>query len=168
MSIEVISRAEWRAWLEENAETSSGIWLVMCKKHVGNKYVAWPDVVKEALCFGWIDSRTRRVDDDRTMVFVSRRKPGSFWSAANKRHVEELEAEELLAPMEEALIANAKKDGSWSFLDDIENLVDPPDLAEALATASGAQVFWKSLPGNLRKRCLKDIKLAKKEKTRRK
>lgn len=165
-SMEVTSRGEWRRWLEKNHKTRPGLWLVTYKKHVKDKHVPWPDVVKEAICFGWIDSRTRRVDEERMSVFVTRRKPGSNWSAVNKAHVAELERDGLLAPAGRAVIEAARTDGSWSFLDDIEALEEPPDLVKALDKVEDARNYWNELPGSVRKRCLYHVKIAKTEKTR--
>jgi uncharacterized protein YdeI (YjbR/CyaY-like superfamily) len=163
--VEVTSRTQWRAWLAENHTRSEGIWLVLYKKHCADRHVRWPDVVQEALCFGWIDSRTRRVDDDRTMLLFSPRKSGSTWSTVNKRHVEELEIKGLIAPPGRKLIDAAKADGSWSFLDDIEALIVPRDLDEALA-AAGVRKSWEGTRRSDRKRALYHVKTAKRIETR--
>jgi uncharacterized protein YdeI (YjbR/CyaY-like superfamily) len=165
--VEVHSRAEWRRWLEENHETAEGVWLVTWKKHHPDRYLPWGHIVKEALCFGWVDSRSRRVDDDRTSVYVTRRKAGSPWSALNKGYVEELENHGLMTPAGRALIAAAREDGSWTFLDDVEALVVPDDLGDALGRGGPARDTWEAAPASVRKRALYEIKLARTEKTRR-
>jgi len=162
--VQITSRSEWRAWLRAHHEQGTGIWLVTFKKHCGDRYVPWPDIVKEALCFGWIDSRTRRVDDDRTSVLVTPRKAGSMWSAVNKRHVAELEASGAMTEAGRRLIDAAKADGSWSWLDDIEALHVPDDLAQALA--SGSRPAWDAAIPSARKRALTDVKSAKRASTR--
>ena len=81
--VQIESRAELRAWLEANQARTEAIWLVTFKKHVPDKYVSWQEVVEEALGYGWIDSRTRKVDDDRTMYLLSPRRAGSPWSRRN-------------------------------------------------------------------------------------
>ena len=165
--VEVTSRASWRRWLSRHHDRSDGIWVVTYKKHVKDKHVPWPDVVKEALCFGWIDSRTRRVDDDRTSVFVTRRKKGSYWSATNKAHIAELEAAGLIAPQGQAVLDQARKDGSWTFLDDVEALVEPEDLCAALDTSKAARAHWDDHDNaSTKKRALYHIKLAKTDTTR--
>ena len=164
--VEVTSRAAWRRWLEANHTRTDGIWLVTYKKHVEDKYLAWPDIVREAICFGWIDSRTRRVDDDRTSVFVTPRKRGSIWSATNKKLVAELASEGLITPMGQALIDAAQTDGSWTFLDDIDALIEPDDLRAALDEHKRARTTWDETPPSIRKRCLYDIKVAKTAPTR--
>ncbi len=125
--IEISDRDAWRAWLEANHAQGVGVWVVTYKKHCGDRHVPWPDVVREALCFGWIDCRTRRVDHDRTSVLVTPRKPGSMWSAVNRRHVVELEAAGAMRPAGQRLVDAARADGSWTWLDDIEALVVPDD-----------------------------------------
>lgn len=165
--VEVESRAQWRAWLSEHHASADRVWLVTYKKHCGDRYLPWSDIVREAICFGWIDSRSRRVDADRTKVYVCPRKPGSPWSAVNKRLVAELEEHELLAPAGRAAIEAARADGSWTFLDDVEALIEPADLREALDARRKARAGWDAAPPNLRKRALTEIKLAKTEATRR-
>ncbi len=164
--VEITSRAEWRDWLAAHHTQTDAVWVVTYKKHCGERHVPWPDVVQEALCFGWIDSRTRRVDDERMKVLVSPRKPGSVWSALNKRHVAELQAKGLMTPPGQRLVDAAKADGSWAFLDDIEALVEPPDLAEALDSEPRARAVWDETIGSVRKRALYHIKTAKRAETR--
>lgn len=165
--VEVRSREEWRRWLEEHHDTSPGIWLVTWKKQHADRYVSWPDIVKEAICFGWIDGRSRRVDDDRTSIYVTRRRPGSPWSRLNKGYVEELESQGSIMPAGKDRIERAKLDGSWSFLDDIEALVEPADLVAALEASPPARSRWAKLSASARKRFLYDIKTARRPDTRR-
>ncbi len=136
------------------------------KKHVGEYYVPYGEVVEELLCYGWVDSRTRRVDDDRTMLLVSPRKPGSTWSASNKRRVADLEKRGLMTPAGHAKIESAREDGSWYFLDDIENLIEPDDLARALDKNQRARQNFDSFSPSARKVILLWIKTAKRGETR--
>jgi uncharacterized protein YdeI (YjbR/CyaY-like superfamily) len=163
--VEVTSRAQWRAWLAAHHDDSVGIWLVTYKKHCGDRYLPWGDLVAEALCFGWVDSQTRRVDDDRTSVLVTPRKAGSAWSRVNKQHVADLEAAGLMTDAGRAPIAAAKADGSWVFLDDVEARIVPDDLAEALASRD-ARANWDAFPPSAQKVALEWIKRAKREATR--
>lgn len=140
--------------------------MVTYKKHCGERHVPWPEVVQEALCFGWIDSRTLRVDEDRMKVFVSPRKPGSVWSALNKRHIAELEARGLMTPAGQRLVDQARADGSWSFLDDVEALIEPDDLTARLDAEPAARAKWDETTASMRKRALYHIKLAKRAETR--
>jgi uncharacterized protein YdeI (YjbR/CyaY-like superfamily) len=110
--VEVESREELRRWLEANHETSPGIWLVTYKKG-DPRYLPYEHVVEEALCFGWIDSKARRVDDRRTSIVLTPRKPRSNWSAPNRARVERLLAAGLMTPAGVAAIERAKADGTW-------------------------------------------------------
>ena len=107
--VQVESRADWRRWLAANHDRPMGIWLVTFKKHCGDRYVAYNDVVEEALCFGWIDSLPRRLDDDRTMLWLAPRQPGSGWSKLNKDRVERLIAAGQMAASGLAAIAAASR-----------------------------------------------------------
>jgi uncharacterized protein YdeI (YjbR/CyaY-like superfamily) len=96
-TIDVRTRQQWRAWLAKNHASSAGIWLVRHKQHTGVQSMPYEDVVREALCFGWIDSLIKRLDDDRYALKVTPRKPRSKWSDVNRRRWEELKAAGLLA-----------------------------------------------------------------------
>ena len=163
---EFLSRQELRDWLEANHATADTFWLVSYKKHVTDRYVPYGHIVEELLCFGWIDSRTRRVDDERTMLLVGPRKPGSTWSASNKKRAAKLTTNGLMTAAGQMKIDAAKKDGSWHYLDDIENLVIPDDLAAALQVNSSAKENFESFNDSAKKVILMWIKSAKREETR--
>ena len=163
--VEVCSRAELRAWLESNHASSGPVWLVVYKKH-HEHYVSWDDLVSELLCFGWIDSLRHRVDDDRSRQYVSPRKPGGNWSGINKRKVALLEKSGLMTDAGRAVIERAKQDGSWTYLDDVEALVVPDDLAAQLATDAEAQANFEAYPRSAKMGFLYWIKSAKTEATR--
>lgn len=97
-SIEVKSREEWRAWLQEHYQSKQEIWLIFNKKHSGKARIAYNDAVEEALCFGWIDSQTKRIDEVRYAQRFSRRKPGSSYSQANKERLKWLIARGMVVP----------------------------------------------------------------------
>lgn len=161
--LEVTSLAQLRTWLEAHHATSQGVWLVTWKKHAGDKYIAWQAFVPELLCFGWIDSQARGVDADRTSRRITPRRPGSHWSAVNKRHLETLTAQGRMWPAGLAVVDAAKADGSWTFLDDIEALIEPPDLKDALR---GCRAEWDARPVSFRKLSLFQLKSAKRPATR--
>ncbi len=165
--VQVESRTEWHAWLGENHRQSAGIWLIIFKKHVPDKWMSWAELVDEALCFGWIDSRTRRLDENRTVYLVSPRRAGSPWSAVNKQRVEQLIAEGRMQPAGLATIERAKADGSWSIYDEIEQLIVPDDLAAALAENEPAARHFAEFGRAAKKSLLWWIKSAKTENTRR-
>ncbi|MDJ0700857.1 MAG: YdeI/OmpD-associated family protein [Woeseiaceae bacterium] len=164
--IEFRSRQELRDWLHANHAIADTFWLVSFKKHVTDSYIPYGEIVEELLCYGWIDSRTRRVDDDRTMLLVRPRKPGSTWSAANKKRVASLEKAGLMTEAGRKKIDAAKRDGSWSYLDDIENLVIPGDLSEALRENKVAQREFDGFNKSAKKVILLWIKTAKRSDTR--
>ena len=163
--LEIRSRAEWRAWLAEQHTESDGVWLVTFKKGRG-PYVAYGELVEEALCFGWIDSKALGVDADRTSLLMSPRRPQSGWSRPNKERLERLTAAGLMAPAGRAAVALAKDNGSWTALDDIENLVEPPDLAAALDASPQARRNWEAFPPSARKLRLLALASAKRPQTR--
>ena len=164
--IEFRSRQAIRDWLEANHASTTTFWLVTWKKHVKKYYVPYNDVIEELLCFGWVDSRTRRLDEDRTKLLVGPRKAGSTWSAANKRRVARLQRAGLMHPAGQAKIDAAKKDGSWTWLDDVEKLIEPLDLESALNRNERARGNFDVFPGSARKVILLWIKTAKRPETR--
>lgn len=166
--VECKSRAEWRRWLARHYQQRESIWLVTYKKSGSRPdlYVPYSDLVEEGLCFGWIDSRTARLDGDRTMLLFAPRKAGSVWSKVNKALVARLIANGRMTPAGLAKIEAAKRDGSWTSLDEVEALVIPPDLGRALAANKQAKVNWDKFPPSVRKRALSWIASAKQPATR--
>jgi len=122
--------------------------------------------VEELLCYGWIDTRTRRLDEDRTMLLVAPRKPGGPWSESNKKRVAKLEKAGLMMPAGRQKIDSAKRDGSWNYLDDVENLVVPDDLSRALEDNAKAREAFDAFSKSARKVILLWIKTAKRTETR--
>jgi len=94
----VTDREEWRRWLAQHHATEPDVWLVYYRKESGKPRLAYNDAVDEALCFGWIDSLVKRLDENRYAIKVTPRKPTSKWSQKNRRRWVELEAAGLLAP----------------------------------------------------------------------
>ena len=121
-------------------------------------------IVDELLCWGWIDSLPRKLDERRTMVRISPRKPSSRWSRVNKGKVARLDAEgRMRSPGLEA-VRVAKANGGWTFLDDVERLEVPDDLAAAFDAE--ARAFWDRFPASSRRGILEWIKSARTEATR--
>ncbi|MBK7893516.1 MAG: YdeI/OmpD-associated family protein [Candidatus Promineifilaceae bacterium] len=164
--VEVESRAALRDWLTQNHTREAGVWLVTYKKHCGQKYVSYDDIVEEVICFGWIDSLARKLDDDRSMLWIAPRKPGSNWSRRNKEIVARLKAAGLLMPPGLAKIEKAQADGTWNALDAVENLEVPPDLAEALAHYPDAASYFDAFPRSVKRGILEWILNAKRPQTR--
>ena len=98
ITLDVRTRAEWRQWLAEHHASSPGIWLVRHKQHAGVESMPYEDLVCEALCFGWIDSLIKRLDEDRYVIKVTGRKGTSKWSDINRKRWKQLKAAGLLAP----------------------------------------------------------------------
>jgi uncharacterized protein YdeI (YjbR/CyaY-like superfamily) len=162
--ITVRSRAELRDWLAENHAMSKAVWLASYKRHHPD-YLPYKAQVEELLCWGWIDSVTRAFDADRSMILVAPRNPKSAWSAINKAHVARARASGAMTPAGEAKIAIAMANGMWDFLNDVDALVDPPELTQALA-ATGTTDFWVAQPRSIRRGALEWIKTAKTAETR--
>ncbi|MBO3100904.1 YdeI/OmpD-associated family protein [Cellulomonas fengjieae] len=164
--VHVESVEEWRDWLLAHHATEPGAWLVSWKASTGRPCVQYERAVEEALCVGWIDSAGRTLDDERRMLWFTRRKPGSGWARTNKERIVRLEAEGRMTPAGRAVIDAAKADGSWTLLDDVENLVVPDDLAAAFDRHPGSRQNFDAFPPSARRAILEWIVHAKREATR--
>jgi len=160
------TRAEWRAWLEQNHTRTQGVWLISFKKATGKPRVEYDEAVEEALCFGWVDSKPNKLDDERSMLWFAPRKPQTGWSKPNKERVARLMQAGLMAPAGLTKVAAAQQDGSWNALDAIESLELPPDLAQALAANTAAQQYWEAFPRSVKRGILEWIANAKRPATR--
>ena len=159
-------RAAWRAWLAANHASCSEIWLVFLKKHVGEPCVTLDEAVEEALCFGWVDSLLRRVDDRSHVLRFTPRKAASQWSASNKERVERLTRLGLMAPAGLAAVAAAKKSGAWDELTSLPADTTPPDLEAALAAVPKAQRQFYDWPASHRRAYIVHVLQAKRPDTR--
>lgn len=163
---EARTRAEWREWLQSNDGTAPGVWLVTYKKDSGEPHLAYGEAVEEALCFGWVDSLPRKLDEKRSMLLVTPRKDGSSWSKLNKERAERLIAEGRMAPAGQAKVDGAKRDGAWDRLNEVEALTVPADLAEAFKSDRRAEAHFKAFPPSSRRGILEWILNAKRPETR--
>lgn len=161
-----LTRAEWRAWLEANHASSPGVWLISYKKASGKARFEYEEAVEEALCFGWVDSKPSKLDEERAMLWFAPRKVGSGWSKPNKERVEKLSALKLMAPAGLAKVDAAKQDGSWNALDAVEALEIPADLAAALANYPTASEHFTAFPRSVKRGILEWISNAKTVATR--
>jgi len=159
-------RAGWRAWLIANHATSSGVHLVSWRRGSGQTSVGYEEAVEEALCVGWIDSVAGRLDEQRSLQWFSPRRSTSGWARTNKARVERLIAAGLMLPAGLDAIDEAKRNGSWTRLDDVENLVVPDDLAAALAANPPARERWNAFSRSPRRAILDWISQAKRPETR--
>ena len=162
----VPTRSAWRRWLATHHDGSPGIWLIFDRKASRPDRLAYADAVEEALCFGWIDSLVRSIDEGRYMQLFTPRKPKSVWSRSNKERVERLIAEGRMAAAGLARVEEAKRNGSWSALDAVEALVIPPDLKAALAANRKAHEHFHAFPPSARKAYLYWLNSAKRAETR--
>lgn len=165
-SVHPRSRAAWRAWLADHHGRGEGVWLVRTNKAAGGPTLSTDDVVEEAVAFGWIDSVPKKVDAERWMIWVAPRQPGSNWSRLSKERAERMEASGQMAEAGREVVARARADGSWSALDDVENLVVPPDLAAELAARPPAPDEWEAFPPSAKRGILEWILNAKRQATR--
>jgi uncharacterized protein YdeI (YjbR/CyaY-like superfamily) len=158
------STAEWRRWLHDHHDTSKGVWLVEYKAATGKARLGYETSISEALCYGWVDSLNKPLDDERTAMLFTPRKVGSGWARTNKERVARLIKEGRMQPAGLAKILAAKRDGSWTLLDGVESLEVPDDLRTALG-AAGLKSFEALTPGR-KKEHLRALVSAKKPETR--
>jgi len=145
-------RGGWRRWLEAHHDKASEIWLAYYKKGTGKRSVTYDEALDEALCYGWIDSTVRALDGERYMQRWTPRKPGSVWSAANKKRLERLEAEGRMCEPGLAKVREAKRDGSWTTIDAIDrDAKTPAELLDALEARPGARAKFDALPPSQKK-----------------
>lgn len=160
------NRQEWREWLEKNHHNSLGVWLIYYKVKNGKPSVRYSEAVKEALCFGWIDSKVKSLDAERYMQIFTPRRPKSVWSKLNKQYIEELIAQNLMTSFGLEKIEAAKIDGSWNTLDAIEDLIIPVDLKQALVANKTAYGYFEKFSNSNKKNILFWIDSAKRPETR--
>lgn len=152
--IEIRSRAEWRAWLEANHTEPESVGVITYRNSAGDRYVSYEDVVEEALCFGWIDSTRRKLDEKRTVLLVAPRKRGSGWSRVNKERIERLIVADQMTSAGLEKIEAAKADGSWLRYDEAEALAVPKDLQQALDARPDASQNFSAFPPSSRRNML--------------
>jgi len=164
--VQAETRAQLRRWLARHQDDGAGAWLASWKKATGRPFVPYNDLVEELLCVGWVDSTAGTLDAERGMLWCAPRKRRSGWSRPNKERVARLEAAGLLLPRGIDVIELAKADGSWSKLDEVEDGVEPPDLAAALDAETEARAHWDAFPRSVKRGLLELVVQAKKPKTR--
>ena len=139
----------FESWLEAHGDASDGVWIRMAKKQTGIASLDWAQAVEVALCFGWIDGQSKRIDDDWFLQRFTPRRPKSTWSKRNRQNVEALTASGRMHPAGLAEVARAKADGRWeAAYDGMATTSVPPDLARALEAAGVADAFAALDSGN--------------------
>jgi uncharacterized protein YdeI (YjbR/CyaY-like superfamily) len=160
------SRKAWRAWLAEHHHSSSGVWLVYAKKHSGIPSLTYGEAVEEALCFGWIDSLVRSIDDSLYRQLFTPRKEESAWSAANRKRAAALIASGSMTPAGMRMIELAKRSGRWDATPHVEALEIPAELRAALEADAAAQENWPTYTESQRRAFLRMVDGAKTAPTR--
>ncbi|MBZ5579162.1 MAG: YdeI/OmpD-associated family protein [Acidobacteriia bacterium] len=161
--LDLRTASRWRAWLAKNHASSPGVWLVYHKDHTGVKSIDYDDSVREALCFGWVDSLIRRLDDERYARKFTPRKPTSKWSDSNRKRWAELQEAGRLAAAGQAATPT---DNHYAPKPIVPIL--PSYIAQAFEANSRAWSHFQSLPPSRRKHYVLWIHTAKRPETRRK
>jgi uncharacterized protein YdeI (YjbR/CyaY-like superfamily) len=159
-------RKAWRTWLQKNHDKEKSVWLIIYKKGAPNKSINNAEAVEEALCFGWIDSKPNKRDEKSFYQFFAKRNPSSNWSKINKDRVKNLIDRGLMTPVGMATIEQAKVNGKWTALDDIEKGVLPYDLKGMLKDNKEAAYHFEAFPPSVKKGILEWIFNAKTPVTR--
>lgn len=162
------SQEEWRDWLEKNHVEEQSIWVIFYKTATKIPSLSWSNAVDEALCFGWIDSTKRTIDEKSYMQYFSKRKPNSNWSKINKEKIEQLTQDGKMTKAGFASVETAKENGSWTLLDDVEALIVPKDLNDALTKLKGASDHFDAFSKSTKKILLYWVISAKRAETRQK
>jgi uncharacterized protein YdeI (YjbR/CyaY-like superfamily) len=144
------------------------VWLIYYKKKSAIPTVTYSEAVDEALCFGWIDSKTKPINEESFMQFFSRRKEKSVWSKINKEKIQRLIEAGLMTQAGYDIIETAKQNGSWTILDGAEALVIPADLENEFQKRANAKKYFLSLSRSDKRNILQWLVLAKRQETRQK
>ena len=160
--------SEWQTWLSENYNNYNGIYLIFFKVESSEESMRWEEAVKVALCFGWIDSTVKSLGNGKRQQYFCPRKPKSVWSALNKKYLIELHAENLMHPAGIKSVEIAKNNGSWSELDNVENLIIPEELQVEFDKNKTAFTNYQNFARSYKKGYLYWLHSAKRETTRQK
>jgi uncharacterized protein YdeI (YjbR/CyaY-like superfamily) len=160
------SPQEFYDWLEEHHETEDEVYVGFYKQHTGKRAMSWSEAVDQALCFGWIDSRADKIDDDRYMQRFTRRRPGSNWSKINVEKVARLEEAGLMRPAGRAAFARRSEDKTGVYSFEQEDAMFPPEYEERLRANPAAAEYFDAKPPWYRRTATRWIVSAKREETR--
>lgn len=158
--------SEWREWLHDNHHSSTGVYLIFYKVNSPFESMRWEEAVQVAICYGWIDSTVRNIDEHSRKQIFSPRKNKSVWSKVNKAYIEKLIADNLMHESGLAKIEIAKQNGSWNSLDAVEDLQIPDDLALAFEQNQIAFENYNNFSPSYRKGYLYWLNQAKRSETR--
>lgn len=157
---------QWREWLHENHDKSRGVELVFYRVESTFESMRWEEAVQVAICYGWIDSTVRKLDDERRKQTFTPRKDKSVWSKLNKTYIQNLIAENLMHESGLRKIEIAKQNGSWEALDHVEDLIVPEDLQKAFDANPTAAKHYHNFSKTYRKSYLYWLNQAKRPETR--
>lgn len=158
--------AEFGRWLAAHHDTATELWMGLYKKASGRGGLTWAEAVREALCWGWIDSRSERIDDEARRQRWTPRKPSSTWSSVNIEAVAELTAQGRMQPSGLAAFERRRADRSGIYAYETRTLELPPAYARLLADDPAAAAFWEVATPGYRKLVVNWVLTAKQEKTR--
>ncbi|KAA1424671.1 hypothetical protein FE697_001730 [Mumia zhuanghuii] len=162
----ITSVEQWRAWLVEHQDDPDpGVWIVW-ERSAAARQVSYEELIEEALAVGWIDGQAATLDDDHSMLWLTRRRPGSVWSRLSKERVARVVESGRMTAAGQAAIDRAKADGSWTILDSVEALIVPDDLAAAFDATPGLRDQYESFTPGQRKQILRWLVDAKRPATR--
>ncbi|UXP31690.1 YdeI/OmpD-associated family protein [Reichenbachiella agarivorans] len=156
----------WREWLSQNHDQADGAYLIFYRVTSEQPSMRWEEAVRVALCYGWIDSTVKKIDEDKRRQLFTPRKAKSAWSKINKTHITELIELGLMHESGLKVIENAKEDGTWTSLDDVEELTMPDDLQAAFETNPIAYSHYEAFSRSYRKSYLYWLNSAKRQETR--
>jgi len=165
--VEVQSSSALHSWLEKNHQQEESVWLVSYKKIVEHKYVSREEVLDELIAFGWIDGVRSQLDDERTMQLISPRKTRP-WAKSYKERAEKLISEGRMHPAGQADVDKAKQNGGWDEMNDVDELIVPPDMILAFSSRGKAMENFENFPPSVRRNILRWIASAKTPETRQK
>ncbi|MGA7096443.1 MAG: YdeI/OmpD-associated family protein [Acidimicrobiia bacterium] len=160
------TRAQWRAWLESNHASVPGVWLCSWRPTTGKPACPYPEVVEEAICFGWIDSTVNVLDDERGLQLITPRKAKSTWTRLNRQRFADMESAGRMTDAGRRVAEVARGNGWWTIFDSVEDLIEPDDLTAALDANTPARAWWDGFPPGARKAMLWWVISAAKEDTR--
>lgn len=160
--------SEWRDWLEKSHSQTDGIYLIFYAVSHKNESMRWEEAVRVALCYGWIDSTVKNIGPGKRRQYFCQRKTKSVWSKVNKDHIIDLKKKDLMHASGLESIKVAKKNGSWTSLDDVEKGVIPKELQDAFDKNSKAFTNFQNFTRGQRKSYLYWLNQAKRDETRQK
>lgn len=162
------NESAWREWLEKKHQVKDSVWLIFYKKSSPKYNISWSEAVDQALCYGWIDSVKRKLDEERFEQYFTKRKPKSTWSKVNKDKIENLKRAGLMKEAGLKIIEIAKENGSWNILDSVDNLIVPDDLEEVFNANPKAREYFLALSNSNKRGVLYRLISAKRRETREK